>query len=430
MRGKAPGLLALLLALAACEREHVKVTVEPKADGTFVRTVRLWREDSEKPGIVLPPSEAARAAAIAVYGAPPESSGDEAAVTFRGTFRAVPPDLAPAETPNRGAFDAVRCAAGWCGIYRERRPGPTDFHGRFEAAAGAIDFGARLQAEIARKALAGDEALPAVLARLEGPWRRDMRDLLFLLMTSARADPGPGANFHLEGFEGLPGGALAMALELLEERGYVQIPEFVALGDAQSEDGQALFLRAYAGGLLGRPVTGALREKLAPLATEEGLGAAVEEALRAMGATEEEAGEAIEPLAFALRHLDRGTVPTFTVEILLPPGADGVETTGKVEGGCVRFEDELGDSLVRDVLLTSFAVADEAWQRERFGRVLLVGATLRRYALWLASLPAEEAAAFEVAVSALTPGPGLPDRIRALGGLSAPGARLLLSALE
>ncbi len=431
MRGRMLGLVCLSLAVAACERERVKVTIEPRADGSFTRTVRLWREDTEKPGVVLPPTDAALAAAKAIHGEPVADPAGGAAVTFRGVCRAVPADLAPAETPNHGAYDAFRCGAGWCGLYRERRPGPTDYHARFEAAAKAVDFGAKLQIELARKFLAGDPGLPALTERLEGPWRRDMRDVLLMLMTSVAGSSGRREGGLLLGIKGPGSGPAAMAFELLEERGYVRVPEIVALLDQHRRGGHLPLLAAYTARLMGREPDEALLKRLAPLGDEDGFENAVKEVLAAMKVTEDEADAVFEPLEGVLLQLDLGPDPSIEIELVLPEGAESIDTTGEVvEGGRIRFADELTGGLVRRVFVATLAVPDAAWQQARFGGVPLTGEKLFRYALWIASLPVPVRGEWESAVEGLRPGPELLPRVRALTSLSDVGARLLLGALE
>ena len=47
-----PIAAAAVLALCGCIRDRVEVTVEPRPDGSFVRTLGLWRFDINlRPGI-------------------------------------------------------------------------------------------------------------------------------------------------------------------------------------------------------------------------------------------------------------------------------------------------------------------------------------------------------------------------------------------
>ena len=51
-------LIALLAIVGGCEHDHIRITITPGPDGSFVRTIRLWKTDSEKPGAILAPRSA------------------------------------------------------------------------------------------------------------------------------------------------------------------------------------------------------------------------------------------------------------------------------------------------------------------------------------------------------------------------------------
>ena len=76
MKPLRPVLAAGLLLLAAgCIRKHIEVTVEPRPDGSFVRTLRLWNTDDEKGDAVLAPEAGLLANAAKHYMERTEDAG-------------------------------------------------------------------------------------------------------------------------------------------------------------------------------------------------------------------------------------------------------------------------------------------------------------------------------------------------------------------
>ena len=96
-----PAAATVLLLACGCVREFVQVKVEPRPDGSFVRTVRLWKVDDEKDKGILPPDTGAVANAAKHYMERLEDK--EGAARFQGTFyHAVPTDILHAGDTNRG----------------------------------------------------------------------------------------------------------------------------------------------------------------------------------------------------------------------------------------------------------------------------------------------------------------------------------------
>jgi hypothetical protein len=453
-------LPVLLLLLPACEEDHVHVRIQPKADGTFVRTVTMWRVDPAKPDERKTPSEPLVEGARSVYVEAPDSIDGK--LRFEGTFREVPFDLVREDGDeryvNRGGYTVWSCRAGSFAAYRERRPGPTDHWERFRKAAEGMDTVAEILAALARRGLEGEEGLPRLVTWLTTEFPTDMKDMMFLFAgdrgpQDLAEEVGPDAPFRsgLGAFRSEApyrsrSSAAALFLQLLEERGYLQvgaIPE--VMGEAEWE---RTFFADLVARKMGRPDDEALHGKIMGLTEEERAEGLYGSALADIGMTKEEAEEKLEPIGDLMVDIRLGTDAHLTYELVVPGGALVVSTSGRVEAQppmVVLWKDTLDDRPVTGIFFATWALPAIGWQKEHLGGVYLQGKPLSEYVTWIESLPEDWAKAWEDAVERLTPGPELAEGLSAIrltppapgeepppGEEPAPerGARIILAAIE
>ncbi|MHC4469732.1 MAG: hypothetical protein ACYTDY_03280 [Planctomycetota bacterium] len=395
--------LALLLFLAGCEKEHTKVVVEPRADGTFVRTISLWKTDTDKPGKTLPPDEERVERVWEFYESRLEPVGKVA--RFRGTFRSPPPDIPHDGRTNQGGYDVWRAGPGYVGYYRERRPGVMDLFARLEKAAAGIDHLSRILAEMFRRELEGEAGVDSLVAFLSGPFRADMKEMMFLFA---------GGTYDLVDDDERLFSVFAVIVQLAEERGYVAVADFPKIFNKQSVID---VLHHFIASKMERSLDDDLRGKLAFLTDSEKLPKAFEGALLSLGDSKEELEKEMEPFLKGVVSFDIfSDHETLEVVLVLPPGAEILYTSGELvpEKRRIEWEDTLDGRAVRSLYHASFAVADEAWQKAHLGSVGLTGEELYEYVFWVNGLPEEQAKAWRKAVDALEPGEGLAERLAAI----------------
>ena len=363
-------LLSVVFA-AGCDEDHTKVVVEPRADGKFVRTISLWRTNPAESFKTLPPDEKRVAAVAKLYGTRLEPVGE--VVKFRGEFREMPPDVLRDKETNHGGYDVWRAGPGWGGYYRERRPGPTDLYARLEKAASGVDRLTEILAEMFRAELPGEAGVDLLTAFLVGPFRADAKEMMFVMATGSHSDLDDDALVS----------ALAMVLQIAEERGYLDAAALPMI--TNKETGLELLLRMVAE-KMERPLDEDLRSKLGFLTDAEKLAAAFEDAAKSVGEVE----KSFDPYVEEILHLDLFSGDeTLELVVELPPGAEIIHTSGKraADERRVEWKGKLDGRAVRILHHVSFSVADEDWQRKRFGRVALTKEDLSNYVFWVCGLP-------------------------------------------
>jgi len=432
IRNRLACALALLLAAIGCEQDHVEVTVEPRADGSFVRTIHLWHTDTEKKGQILAPPTALVDQAKAQY--PKRKETQDASVAFQGEFRVVPPDLARGAETNRGEYTVWASRLGHVGYYRERRPGRTDHFTRFREAADAADLLVRLAATVARQQLKGEKGLDALVEFIEGPFRKDFKEAVFFV---AHADLGAAAQFSAQEAERTLVGAAAFLFQFAEERGYLEAADLPRLLTQEGATGVAASLVAKK---MGRPLDAPLRKRLAGLLEPQTAEAAYQAALKDLKLTDKQFDEALKPLSEGLLHLRLfAAAPELRYTLVLPPQAEVRYTSGRKDekDNRIHWRDELDDRPVAGLYYAFWATPDDAWQTARLGRVALRGKELTDYVFWENSLKPELAAAWGAALDRLDPKGDLAAQLGAIR-LGPPakepqpeeGARIILDALK
>ena len=445
MRNACPVLLvvvALALILCGCERDHIEVTVAPRPDGSFTRTIRLWRTHSSRPGELLAPSAAVVETAKPHY---KERLPDQGGVVrFQGTFREVPRDMALGEHANRGGYTMWASRLGQLAAYRERRPGRTDLHACYTDAAAALDLATEVAATMVRQELKGEKGADRLAAFIESDFRRDAKDILFYLAVGSVSQLPMDA--EAESDHDRTFGLLAFALQLAEERGYLKVKDVLGLlgGDDQRRK-EALL--SFVARKMGRELDDGLRTKLTALGSTWGDGPAFERALKSHGMTKEQFEKTASAIgnvvAFNIFNEDAG----LRYVLVVPPGADRVLTNGRRrdEGRRIEWADEIDKRPVGRVPYALWTVPDAAWQTQHLGRVAVRDGELQAYVVWELSLSPDKLAAWLAAVDRLDPKGDLEAQLSAIH-LTPPepdaepapdaepepeeGARILIEALK
>jgi hypothetical protein len=433
MSRRAALALGLLLLSVGCIRKHVEVKIEPRPDGSFLRTLRMWNTDTEKEGEILPPDKAMLANAAKHY---LERAAEEgAAAQFQGTFyAAVPPDLLYAEDTNRGRYTVWRSPLGHMAYYRERRPGRADVRTRFAEVEESLDLLVKVMVTVARQQLDGEKGLEKLVAYLEGPFRRDLAEAalhFYALNLHPQAKDGSLRDKQVAT-------SLSLVLQLAEERGHVKaqdLPRF-------AHDGPRVqFLMQMVARRMERPLDDALGRKLAFLGEQEKAKPALEGALGQLGMTPEQFQQRMKPITdcvlnFRLFEAD----PEVSYTLALPRGADVRETSGTVnkEASTVAWTTTLSPLPVSRIFFAFYSVPDEQWQTTHLGGVVLQEEALEEYIGWENSLDKARAAAWRTALDRLDPQDDLTAQLEAIHVTPTPaegepqpeyGARLLLHAI-
>jgi len=428
--------LAIALAVAAlllpgCEQDHAEIIIQPRPDGSFLREIHLWHTDSQKAGKVLPPPAKLVEQAKAQY--PKSLETNDASVAFQGEFRIVPPDLMRGGDTNHGRYTVWTSPLGHVGYYRERRPGRMDHFTRFREAADAADLLVRLVATIARQQLEGEAGLDKLAEFIEGPFRRDFKEMLFFL---AHTDLGAAAQFTGRDFEKTLVTAAAFLVQYAEERGYIKAADVPRL---LTRDGALDVASALVARRMGRPLDAPLRKKLAALARPEAAKAAYLAALKELKLTEKQFDDAISPLTKGLLHINVFATETeLRYTLVLPPQAEVRYTSGLLDEKerRITWRDLLDDRPVAGLYFAYWTAPDEKWQAQHLGRVAVRGKALNDYVFWENGLRPELAAAWRAALERLDPKGDLAQQLAAIRlgtakeGEPEEGARIILQALK
>ena len=426
-----------VLALCGCIRDRVEVTVEPRPDGSFVRTLGLWRFDDGEKDKIQAPSEEILANAAKHY--MDRLPGDGPAVRFRGTFYTVPTDVLYEGRTNRGAYTVLRSPLGRLAYYRERRPGRLDLRANLAEVERGLDLVVKLLATVARQQLEGEEGLDRLVADLQGPLLRDLKELAFLFYV-ARLGPAGRVKEHRKADEKRLLNAAALALQLAEERGLLKaadIPKLAADDDARTE-----VLQRLVAARMGRKLDVALRTRLALLGDKDRLEAAAKQALKALGHTEEEFQELLKPLGHSVLAFEIfEDFAELQLTLKLPPGAEVRATSGRHDekNHQIVWDSALRDRPVGHLFFALWSAPDAAWQTKHLGRAVLRGQPLEEYLAWEGVLDDARRKAWHAALDALDPKTGLAKQLEAIrltplppGAEPAPekGASLILGALK
>jgi len=435
-RSLQPFAIALLaLAAGGCLRDHIEITIEPQPDGSFVRSLRMWRVDDAKPKDIKAPSQEFVKAARPHYMAPVDTP--DATVAFRNTFYKLPSDIAFQDRRNAGGYVVVTGSFGRVGHYRERRPGRTDHAAAQQEIRSAVETLTSLLATIVRQQLQGEEGAERLAAAVEGPFRRDLQDLALAVAAIGATGQPVTLEKDIEKDKETRDRFFAIVsyvLQFVEERGYVKAREALRFTDGDAVREHVLRLVAKH---MGRPLDADLRAKLLAVTEGEVWEAAGKRALEAMNLTEEELKKTLEPLAALAVIKAVGTDPLLHYALALPEGAELVSSNGRLDAEArkVRWTDELDGRLVAQLFHALWATPDTDARRQRLGRQALQGSKLMRFTLWENTLSPERRARWTAAVARLDPKGDLPAQLNAIriaegeDGDEPAGVAILLDAL-
>jgi hypothetical protein len=426
--------VAVLAALCGCSRDHVELTIEPRLDGSFVRTIRLWQTHNQKPGQLLAPSEELVKAAKPHYKEKLDAEGE--ALCFQGTFRDLPPDLAFGGDVNHGGYLVLRSRLGSLAHYRERRPGRTDFYTAFKEVEPALDLLIQFAAAMVRQQLEGEEGRDRLVAFIEGPLRRDARDLAMLAYAERLRHRGGGDGLQVQAHIA---DAAATLMQFGIERGYLeasQLPKLLAAKDPFNE-----WLMALIAKKMSRPLDAQLRGKLAFLFDDKRRDAAIAQAAKALAIPDEKRDATLERFAMAILSYDLLNTQTRLSYILrCPQHAEVLYTSGRWDkkANHVVWRGTLAEAPVADLFHALWTAPDAAWQTQHLGRVALNGQALAEYVMWEHGLAPDQAARWRTAIDRLDPAADLKQQLAAIHltppppdkkPTPEPGAQLILDAL-
>ncbi len=411
------------LALACgCVREFIEVNIQPRPDGSFVRTVRFWRIDDDKKGQTLAPDDDVLANAAKHYLTRLEDEG--AAARFQGTFyHAVPADILFGGDTNHGGYTVWRSPLGHLGYYRERRPGRVDLLTRFREVEASIDVLVRMGTTIATQQLEGEAGLDKLVAYLTGPLHRDLKEAAFHFYVQRFRPRVP----HDKNNEKDVLSTAAIVLQFAEERGHLKVKDLPKLGDDKA---RAELLMNMVAQRMGRPLDDALRKKLTFLGDPDLAKAAFEKALPIVGTTKERFEAAMMPVLNCVVAFEIFEVhPTLRYVLHLPPDARLRFTSGELDEKKrqITWKRKLEPRPVGDLFYALWSAPDAAWQTKRLGRVALRGEALEEYITWENALDPERAKAWRAALERLDPQRDLAADLKAAAG---EGATMILAALK
>lgn len=426
---------ALPLLLASCDGYHYRIEITPK-DGGFQRTFAVFhrggaqpievdqegkpkRGDREQAAAALPKKELARVAKLYELG---EEDLDPRRNVFSKQFTGSTPD----DVGGAGSLTLFPSALGTLSVYVERFRGNDDQYAVLTARQKAGDQFVDFMIGWLDAESGGDPELAELRAFLDGQFRRDVQNLILYIWqfdTTARLDESDSPLWQF----------LARSGQLLVERDYLepaQIPEFVRALRPDDPQAPERLLR------LARPIIAAragfaddqeLIERLRFLVDPESVRSSFDryalgtEAYRKLfeQRNQQENRDEAEPLpAIAvLEDLLEATLPAIQlfnrddrVEVKLAIANRPFLTNGKwdAETRHVLWDDRIErlSTVYHRWPVLHFAVwsePDAAFQKARFGKVVLEGETLAQYCLWRNGLNEAEATEWDELIAELSP---------------------------
>jgi len=406
---RALGCVAAAAAvLCGCLQDHVTVTIEPRADGSFVRTLRMWDTSANEKDQILPPTAELVDRAKPHY--PKTHDTKDASVAFQAAFRTVPPDMQAGNDSNRGGYTVWTSPLGQLGYYRERRPGRTDHFARFREAADAADLAMSYLTALARQQLQGEQGLDRLVEFIDGPLRKDFKDALYFV---DHATLCASATFAGKEPEKTLASMAAFLAQFAEERDYLQTEEVVRF---RTEEGIVELVTAFVARKMGRPLDAMLRKKLAALADPERGAEAHRAAVESLKMTDNDFEQAMKPITEGVLHIGSGADPELRYVLILPPEAELRHTSGRPDEKKrrIEWEDTLDDRPVMGLYFALWTIPNADWQTKHLGRVAVRGEKLQDAILWDNSLAPERAAAWRAALERLDPKADLPKQLSAI----------------
>lgn len=430
----------LLLALAGASCKHDRYVLELRPEGAGIeRSLSLWSVDgSEASAVAFPDAELERLGAI--YG--DAWPGDPA------TFRAAFTGATPAEFHGAGHHRRWSSPLGAAHAWVERFGGPGDAWARIERIESVADETADLALGWLSAELRGTPGADELLTWIDGDARRELRNVL-LHLSSTRFEPGGEARATA---------ALARAAQSLVERGVLRpddVPEWwLAVEELDASPARLLLLtRRVLAARMGAGPTDPIPTELDVLRDTSTLTASFQgwyvqtPAFRSRLTRAEAAGVELElytsPLGPLGEWMAAERIPAGrpTVEVRLRPGVRPVATNGTwdEEAAIVRWPEARFDPAAAPaaVHFALWVEPDRRLQRELFGDVHLDGPELFEFALWCATLDADEREEWEAFLGSLAERPDARAALaefafttgRTARGADNPGLAILMDAL-
>jgi hypothetical protein len=424
--------LAMLVVTAGCSStEHYQLTLWPEATG-LDRELLCWQSSSSAP-YRWEEFPAEKLAAIAkVYGVLPATKLDQ-----KHSFRARFYGPLPNDVGGRGSYNVWNSPFGSAVSYLERFGGNDDLNAQIDvrrkAASHIVDH---LIGWLAME-LSHDPKWEDLRQYLDTTVRRDVENLSSLvLMESGSAEQFASSNSSDQEIDGAPLNTEDLWMRILQyltERGYLEASDFPGL--MRSLDGDDFAVPVFAHLIerqLGLAPDAPRPSSLAFLANNKSAIASLERYLRTTPeyqpleqAWQEEKktnpdASAPEPLTILFELFNTAFFEfklfsdTTSLEIVLTLDDRPVATNGS--WNAKKNEITWTTSINGAQGLPTFVYATWSWpakevQSARFGKVLLQGDSLYRFALWYRGLTDVETIEWNTFVAGLKPGAELPQQL-------------------
>lgn len=410
--------LVLLVALVTgCPRDYYNVELTPHGP-TLERQLTFYRADGvDSNGIpVYKTFPEDKLAAIKKLYPPGSLKADGKRHVARAEFsNAMPPDVGGA-----GSWTNFTTSLGTAGIYAERFRGNDDFATTSAKRMAAADQLTDLLLGWSRMEMGADSKYENLRLFLDGEFRRNLKNLAlynWLQAVTSSYNPKAGEEF------------VVRFAQYLSERGYFkmsQLPELFAMAAREDERAIMRLIQRLVATKMGLPESDPIPQSLAFFADKEAFETSWDKFMvttdfyrarikqweaeiklkpdLAKPAPSDGMGELIaELIDFRLGGSDDHLV----VKLNLP--APPFRTNGKWDEARrqVIWESELAEkeqtARLPAFCYATWSTANEAFQAEHFGKVILAGEELVHYCLGIASLSAKHAGEWETFLAGLKP---------------------------
>jgi len=407
-----PLLALFLVACAGCPRRvQVRVVMTPTNNDALERTFEVSYTGKTESVPVLFTEMVTPATKL--YGAPKKVT--ETAQSFAGTFERVPGDIVLDGQANRGSYHVWRSPLGSFHYYKEILPGCTKPYQWFERGTAWVDRLAKVCATVARQQLAGEQGLDRLVAFIQSPLKQDVKELLFLLHTSAAAHQARGSLAAGEDRDWRSGGwAITYLLQFASDRGYFEVEDVVGVFPADKKS-QFRFVKGLIARRMGQKLDAQLAAKLSFIEGRERLDSAFRSALEAEGMDGEKLRKEAGRFVRGYFHLDfSDQTPTPTGSFVLKCGREPIASNGKwcEPKRSVSWSMTLMPNYVLAPLIyAAWSVPDEAWQKKHLGGTVLAEEELCQFVLLEHWLSEKQRTAWHAVLHTLVPGRDISEQI-------------------
>jgi hypothetical protein len=421
-------LAAAALVVTGCPHNQYIVQLKPQGN-RIERTLIFYREDGVNTNTGAPnyqPFDAAELAAITALYPAQGLTNDGGRHVVRGEFT----DALPADVGGAGAYTNLATSLGAAGFYVERFRGTDDLAGMSERRFKAADRLADLMVGWSRMELGRERGYDKLRQFLDVDFRRDLKNL------SAYCWEGQ----LVSSYKTNASEEFAVRFgQYLFERGYFKIGEIPGLFRGVSgDDSQALLRRIQrlVARKMGVPETEPVPASLAFLADETTMNKSFDKYLAGTAQyraklkqwkvdkklkpdTEKPEPSAVvdDAVAGLIEFNLFGQPDHLAVRLSLP--AAPVRSNGRWDEALKQvvwetdIEERTNVSLFPFSCYASWAQADQACQKEHFGRVVLTGDELTQYCLWRSGQDKQRGDEWDAFLAGLRPGSDLVKKLDA-----------------